>query len=68
MEVGGLLSHGAVVARECGIPAVVGVKDATRLIQTGDEITVEGTNGEVLFGSAGSSRLSDTAPYRRKSP
>lgn len=47
MEVGGVMSHGAVVAREYGIPAVVGVKDATRLIKTGDEIVVDGDTGMV---------------------
>lgn len=47
MEIGGIISHGAVVAREYGIPAVVGVKDATRLIRDGDIIEVDGARGEV---------------------
>jgi rifampicin phosphotransferase len=47
MEMGGANSHGAVVAREYGIPAVVGVHDAVATIQTGDEITVNGTAGTV---------------------
>jgi pyruvate,water dikinase len=47
MEMGGANSHGAVVAREYGIPAVVGVPDATRRISTGDRITVDGTTGIV---------------------
>ena len=42
MEMGGANSHGAVVAREYGIPAVVGVPRATELMRTGDEITVDG--------------------------
>jgi phosphohistidine swiveling domain-containing protein len=42
MEMGGANSHGAVVAREYGIPAVVGVSDATLRIDTGQRITVQG--------------------------
>ena len=47
MEMGGSNSHGAVVAREYGIPAVVGVPDATIAISTGDRITVDGAAGIV---------------------
>jgi pyruvate,water dikinase len=47
MEMGGPNSHGAVVAREYGIPAVVGVPDATSRIATGDDITVDGAAGTV---------------------
>ncbi|MCB8928989.1 MAG: phosphoenolpyruvate synthase [Ardenticatenaceae bacterium] len=47
MEVGGLMTHGSVVAREYGIPAVVGVADATRQIQTGQHIRVHGDEGFV---------------------
>ncbi len=47
MEMGGANSHGAVVAREYGIPAVVGVAGATELIGTGDHITVDGASGVV---------------------
>ena len=46
-EVGGLMTHGAVIAREYGLPAVVGVQDATRLIRDGQRIRVDGTNGFV---------------------
>jgi phosphoenolpyruvate synthase/pyruvate phosphate dikinase len=46
-EVGGLMTHGAVIAREYGLPAVVGVADATRLIPDGQRIRVHGTNGYV---------------------
>ncbi|MCY1676097.1 PEP-utilizing enzyme [Pseudarthrobacter sp. SL88] len=48
MEMGGANSHGAVVAREYGIPAVVGVPDATGRISTGQEITVEGGAGTII--------------------
>lgn len=46
-EVGGLMTHGAVIAREYGLPAVVGVVDATRLIRDGQRIRVNGTEGFV---------------------
>ncbi len=46
-EVGGLMTHGAVIAREYGLPAVVGVEHATRLIHDGQRIRVKGTDGYV---------------------
>jgi rifampicin phosphotransferase len=46
-EVGGLMTHGAVIAREYGLPAVVGVEHATRLIKDGQRIRVHGTDGYV---------------------
>ena len=46
-EVGGLMTHGAVIAREYGLPAVVGVENATKLIQDGQRIRVHGTEGYV---------------------
>jgi rifampicin phosphotransferase len=46
-EVGGLMTHGAVVAREYGLPAVVGVVNATTIIQDGQRIRVNGTHGYV---------------------
>ncbi len=46
-EVGGLMTHGAVIAREYGLPAVVGVEDATRRILDGQRIRVHGTDGYV---------------------
>ncbi len=46
-EVGGMLSHGAVVARELGVPAVVNVRDATRLLRDGQTVTVDGARGEI---------------------
>ena len=52
-EVGGLMTHGAVIAREYGLPAIVGVEHATRLIKDGQRIRVHGTAGyvEILQGS-----------------
>jgi pyruvate,water dikinase len=49
MEMGGANSHGAMVAREYGIPAVVGVPDATRKIAIGQRITVDGAAGTVMI-------------------
>lgn len=49
LEIGGQISHGAIVAREYGIPAVVNVIGATRHIHDGQIITVDGTNGRVLL-------------------
>ncbi len=46
-EVGGLMTHGAVIAREYGLPAVVGVQNATRSIKDGQRIRVHGTDGYV---------------------
>jgi rifampicin phosphotransferase len=46
-EVGGLMTHGAVIAREYGLPAVVGVERATQLIRDGQRIRVHGTDGYV---------------------
>jgi phosphoenolpyruvate synthase/pyruvate phosphate dikinase len=46
-EVGGLMTHGAVIAREYGLPAVVGVERATQLVQDGQRIRVHGSDGYV---------------------
>lgn len=45
---GGMLIHGAIIAREYGLPCVTGVPDATRLIKTGDTLTVDGYLGIVI--------------------
>ena len=49
VERGGMLSHGVIVAREFGIPAVVGIKDITSIIKDGTEILVNGENGSIQF-------------------
>ncbi|MFI6100511.1 PEP/pyruvate-binding domain-containing protein [Lentzea sp. NPDC051213] len=54
MEMGGANSHGAVVAREYGIPAVVGVREAVTRIKTGERITVDGSTGAVTTLDDGS--------------
>ncbi len=47
VERGGMLSHGAIVAREFGIPAIVGVKDITKRLVSGQEITLHGDQGVI---------------------
>ena len=48
-EIGGVLSHGAIVAREFGIPAVVNVQKATQQIRSGDRLRVDGSSGQVTI-------------------
>lgn len=50
-EIGGFLSHGAIVAREYGVPAVFNVRQATSHIHTGDVVRVDGTRGRVVVVS-----------------
>lgn len=49
METGGMMTHGSVVAREYGIPAVVGVSQATTRLQTGQRIRVDGSSGIITI-------------------
>jgi len=49
MEVGGMMTHGAIIAREYGIPAVVGVDRATTRLVNGQKISVDGSTGEIRF-------------------
>ena len=48
----GMLILGAIIAREYGLPCITGIPDATTLIQTGDEITVDGFLGIVTIGES----------------
>ncbi len=48
VEKGSMLSHTAIVAREMGIPAVVGVRQAASLLKTGDRVRLDGAKGEVV--------------------
>ena len=50
---GGMLIHGAIIAREYGLPCITGIPDATTLIKTGDAITVDGYLGIVTLGDSG---------------
>jgi rifampicin phosphotransferase len=49
MEVGGMMTHGAVVAREYGIPAIVGVDQATQRLHTGQLIRIDGSTGQIAL-------------------
>ena len=49
-ETGGILSHGAVVSREYGIPAVTGVKNAMTLLKDGDIVVLDGNLGKIYVG------------------
>jgi pyruvate,water dikinase len=71
-DAGGMTSHAAIVSRELGIPGVVGCRDATRRLRTGEVVTVDGSRGQVFAGAvdtpadvsthtvAGTPRSSDT--------
>ena len=48
-ETGGILSHGAVVSREYGIPAVTAVKGATKIFKTGQKVTLDGNDGIIYI-------------------
>ena len=61
VDVGGTLSHGSTVAREYGLPAVVNVKHGTRMIRTGQTITVDGTAGVVLLEAGDEKREAGTS-------
>ena len=61
LEIGGTLSHGAIVAREYGLPAVVNVPQATQRIRDGQEITVDGTRGTVRLNEEDST-VAATSP------
>ena len=49
MERGGMLSHGAIVSREFGIPSIVGVTDATSRIKDGQIIQLDADTGTIIF-------------------
>jgi pyruvate,water dikinase len=49
IDIGGLMSHGAIVARELGLPCVIGTGTGSRCLQTGDLVRLEGTGGKVVL-------------------
>jgi phosphohistidine swiveling domain-containing protein len=53
VEEGAILQHATTLARECGIPAAVGIRDALRLFQNGDLLAVDGYTGKVIAKHAG---------------
>jgi pyruvate,water dikinase len=62
-DVGGILAHGSIVAREYGIPAVMGTGNATQRIAEGEQVTVDGDHGTVTLVDGG-----PEAPAARPSP
>jgi pyruvate,water dikinase len=65
-DIGGPLSHGSIVAREYGIPAVLGCGDATKRITSGQMITVDGSEGKVYLNSSNESERDYTGrPFNR---
>jgi phosphoenolpyruvate synthase/pyruvate phosphate dikinase len=58
VDIGGLLSHAAVVAREVGVPCVIGTGNGTRVLRTGDRVRVDGNEGtvEILERAEGGTR------------
>jgi pyruvate,water dikinase len=69
IERGGILSHGAIVAREFGVPAVVGVEGITRRLRGGEELLVDGDTGEVVIvenGVVPARRAVDPQPCREE--
>jgi pyruvate,water dikinase len=68
-EIGGMLSHGSVVARELGVPCVVDVRDATRRIRTGERLLVDGGRGTVeRLEGAGEGAGANAGAARGSSP
>jgi len=62
IDIGGALSHGAIAARELGIPCVINTRDGSRRLRTGDTVVVDGSTGAVeLVGAAGLSESEDVA-------
>jgi pyruvate,water dikinase len=68
LEMGSMLSHGAIVAREYGVPAVVNIEDATQRLADGAEITVDGGRGVVWVHDAAGSQPAAAAHSRRGRP
>jgi len=67
-ETGSLTSHAAILARELGIPAIVKSKDAATILQTGDSVTIDGTQGTIYAENSMSSELNSQDDYQENSP
>lgn len=65
-EVGGMTSHGAILARELGIPAIVGARGATKLLKTGEKIELRGDRAEVYRLSAKESAKEESSEDKVK--
>ncbi len=64
-DIGGILAHGAIVAREYGIPAVLGTSNATKRIVSGQQITVDGNKGIVTLGESSNSIKNSSSDTHR---
>jgi phosphohistidine swiveling domain-containing protein len=63
IDIGGPISHGAIIARELGIPCVIGTRDGTAQLRTGDRLRVDGASGEVtVLASAPETKLEIAEP------
>jgi rifampicin phosphotransferase len=62
VEHGGVLSHSAIVARELGLPAVVGVRDLLTLVRSGEWLEIDGATGDLWLGGAPAPAAADRAP------
>jgi phosphohistidine swiveling domain-containing protein len=62
-EVGSVLSHGAVIAREYGLPAVAGLPGVTRRVRTGELLQLDGNTGEVRRLGPGQNTARATMPH-----
>jgi len=67
-DIGGQLSHGSIVAREYGIPAVMGTGVATQRIQSGQTITVDGSTGEVVLRKSEATQAPPTIEWKLPDP
>jgi pyruvate,water dikinase len=68
MEIGGLITHGSIVAREYGLPAVVGISQATTRLKTGQLLRVDGNRGRVTVIAASSAGFSTGSTPPRREP
>lgn len=65
-DAGGMTSHAAIVARELGLPCVVGARDATRVLKDGTNVTVDGASGIVFEGDSQQEPRVDNSPTSRR--
>jgi len=67
-EIGGMTSHVAIIARELGIPAIVGAEDATQLLKTGARILIDGDKGEIYPHNKNNNLTNPSKPFSHTPP
>ena len=67
-EIGGMTSHVAIIARELGIPAIVGAEDATQLLKTGERILIDGDKGEIYPHNNNNNLTKSSKPVSHSPP